>query len=321
MTGLPHGTLLERYSGKPEPFLKWPELYVEIMEVSAEQILVNGLGLSGLYIMVALGLTLVFSVMRILNFAHGEFYMVGAYAVWLLYAQGNLPFLAAVAVGILIVSALSIIVYLGLFRPLQGNPLGGYLGSIGIMFILQVLVGQIWGVGVNKVVPRAFSQIIHISDAYLGVHRLIVILASFALIGGVWFFLHKTKMGQALRACAQDTEAASLQGINLNKTSAIAMGISGALAGVAGALMSPVIIINPYMGGSIILKAFVVLIVGGMGSVEGAVLAGFLFGFLDSVITCVLDSTIANLLGLFVMLGVLAIRPLGLLGRETSGIT
>ena len=125
------------------------------------------------------------------------------------------------------------------------------------------------------------------------------------------------KLGRGMRACSQDAEAAYLQGISLNKMSAIAMGIGGVLAAGAGALVSASMSVNPYMGGDIIFKCFVIVIVGGAGSIGGAILSAIFFGFMDSIITSLVDSTVANLLGLLFMFGILVVRPRGFLGRET----
>lgn len=284
--------------------------------VSPEQIIVNGLGLSALYIMLALGLTLVLGIMRIVNFAHGEIYMLGAYGMWLFYGKGGLPFFAALSLSMVLVAVLSLMIEWSIFRRLRNNQYGSLVAAIGLMSVLQVLTGQIWGIGYNKPVPRAFPGVIHILDASISQERLVIILTTFVLVGGLWFFLERVKLGRGMRASAQDADAASLQGISLNSMCAIAMGIGGALAGGAGALVSPTMAVNPYMGGQVILKCFVIVIVGGAGSVGGAIIAAIFFGFLDSIVSSVADSTIANLLGLVLMFGILVFRPQGILGRE-----
>jgi branched-chain amino acid transport system permease protein len=268
--------------------------------------------------MLALGLTLAFGVMRLLNLAHGEFYMLGAYGIWLFYSSGIMSFIPAVVVSIVLVAVFSIIVQRLVYRPLihGGDPMVSVLGAIGIMFILQVFVGQVWGLGLNKPIPRVYFEPLQFFDANVDMHRLIVIIGALVLVGGLWFFLQRVKMGKAMRACTQDPEAASLQGIGLDRMHIIAMAMAGALAGAAGALMAPLVVVNPYMGTLILLKAAMIIIVGGMGSIEGALIAGFLFGFLDSGITAVADNVIANLVGLVLMLIILSVRPRGLLGRE-----
>jgi branched-chain amino acid transport system permease protein len=284
--------------------------------VSPEQIIVNGIGLSALYILLALGLTLIFGVMRIANFAHGELYMLGAYGMYLFYGKGGLPFLVALIPTMVLVGLLSILIERGVFRPLRNDPFSSLVAATGVMFIIQVLTGQIWGLGYNKPVPRAFTKVFHILDATIPQERIVVIVVTLVLAGGLWYFLEKIKLGRAMRACTQDAEAASLQGISLNTMSAIAMGIGGVLASGAGALVSPSMAVNPYMGGDVLFKSFVIVMVGGGGSVGGGIISAVFFGFLDSIITSVADSSIANLFGFLFMFAILVIRPQGFFGRE-----
>lgn len=278
------------------------------------QTIVNALVTSSFYALIAVGLSLVFGVMTIVNFAHGELYMLGAYTVWFLYAVGNMPFFAAVGVAIVVVGLLGILLERGIFRPVRGNMLSALIISVGIVFILQVSVGQIWGVGKMKPVPAAFPGALDLLGIYISWQRLIVIPVAILLLGGLWVFLTRFRLGRALRASAQDSEAASLQGISINRSAAIAMLIGCAMAGAAGALMSPIMSVYPYMGHMVIWTCFVIIIVGGAGNIKGTILAALFFGFLHTIITTLLDSTIALIVSSLFMLIFLAIRPQGLLG-------
>lgn len=269
-----------------------------------------------LYVMVAVGLTLVFGVMRTANFAHGEFFMVGSYTVWLLYSRGGWPFFAAVLAAMGVVVGIGLIAERGIFRPLRGNITAGFVASIGLIFILQVAVGRIWGLGVAKPVPSGFPGLVEILGTRVAWERFMIIPTGITMLGLLWFFLHRFKLGRALRATAQDPDAASLQGISINRMGALAMGIAAAFAGVAGALRASIDQVTPYMGGTVILMAFIITIVGGAGSLEGALLAAIMFGFLHTIVTTLFNSTIANIIAVVVMAVVLAIRPKGLLGRE-----
>lgn len=271
-----------------------------------------------LYAVVAVGLALIFGVMRTANFAHGEFFMVGAYTVWLLYARGDWPFPAAVLAAVGVVAGIGLITERTIFRPLRGNVVAGLIASLGLVFILQVIVGRIWGLGMSKPVPPAFPGSLEILGASVGWQRFIMIPAGITMLGLLWLFLHRFKLGRALRATAQDPEAAALQGISIDRMALLAMGIAAAFAGVAGALMASIYPVTPYMGHTVILMTFIIVIVGGTGSLEGAFLAAILFGFLHTIVTTVLDSTIANIIVTVVMAVVLAIRPKGLLGREEA---
>jgi branched-chain amino acid transport system permease protein len=252
--------------------------------------------------------------MGIVNFAHGELFMLGAYVVVALYTDFQLPFFLVTAVALAFVGCVGLLMEWTMFRPLRDNPLGGLVASIGFLMVLQALVAMGFGVRMEHV-PPVTQDIIVLSDKVrLPVPRLIVIVAAVVLLSGLWLFLKRTRFGWALRASAQDREAAALQGISINQTARIAMFIGAALAGVAGALTAPLISVNPHMGHSVIVAAFIVIIVGGVGSLEGAVLAAVAYAFVHTFVTTFWDGVIADIVGLLLMLLVLIVRPTGLFG-------
>jgi branched-chain amino acid transport system permease protein len=284
------------------------------MELIGQTIL-NGLMTSSFYALIAVGLSLVFGVMHIVNFAHGEFYMIGAYTVWVLYAKMQWPFFLAVAAAIVIVGLLGVLTERLIFRHAKGNVLSGFIMSVGLVFILQVAVAKIWGLGKMKPVPAAYPQILSIGGISTSWQRFIVIPVTILLLGSLWIFLDRFRLGRALRASALEPEAAALQGIDVKKAASLAMLIGSAMAGAAGALMAPIMSVHPYMGHAVVWTAFVVVIVGGAGNIKGTVLASLFFGYLTTIITTVLDSTIANLVNVLVMLVILAVRPQGMTGH------
>jgi len=279
------------------------------------QTILNGLMTSSFYALIAVGLSLVFGVMHIVNFAHGEFYMIGAYTVWVLFALLHWPFFIAVGAAIVIVGLLGLVSERLIFRHAHGNVLSGFIMSVGLVFILQVAVVEIWGVGKMKPVPAAFPQILNIGGVSTSWQRFIVLPATIILLWALWYFLAKFRVGRGLRASAQDPEAAALYGISPKKSAAVAMLLGSAMAGAAGAFMAPIMSVHPYMGHSVVWTAFVVVIVGGAGNIKGTILAALIFGFLTTIITTLLDSTIANLVNTLVMLVILAIRPQGVAGH------
>jgi branched-chain amino acid transport system permease protein len=279
------------------------------------QSLANGIVLGSIYAMVAVGLALAFGVMQMANFAHGEFFMLGAYVVYILYALGGMPFPAAVIMAFPIVALFGIATERLIFRPTRGNVLAGFMATAGVAFILQVLVGQAWGVGLMRSVPTPYMGSADIGGAFVSWQRLIIVPATATMVGGLWLFLRRARAGKALRACAQDAEAAQLQGISLNKMTALAMALSGGFAGIAGALMAPVAPVTPYMGHSYVVNAFIVVIVGGMASIEGALLAAFLLGFIHTFVTTYYDAVVASMAGVLFMARVLVVKPTGLLGN------
>jgi branched-chain amino acid transport system permease protein len=265
--------------------------------------------------LIAVGLVLIFGVMGVINFAHGELYMMGAYAVVYLYAGQQLPFLVAVAAGLVFVGCLGLVMEWALFRPLRENPLGGLIASIGFLLILQSLAVLGFGLRMQNVPPVTKERLI-LGGAVITYERLLVIAVTVALLALLWLFLRKTRFGWALRAVSQDREAAALQGISINQTARYAMFIGAGLAGVAGALTAPLVAPTPYMGHAVIVTAFIIIIVGGIGSLEGAILAAIVYALVDTVVTTLFDGVVASIVGLLLMLVVLIVRPTGLFGAK-----
>lgn len=280
------------------------------------QTVVNATYAASYMALIAVGFVLIFGVMGVINFAHGELYMAGAYTVVALYADMGLPFFLAVVVGLIFVGCLGLLMEVSLFRPLRDNPLGGLIASIGFLLILQTTAMLGFGVRMENVPPSTQDKIILMDGAVLTYQRLYVILAAVGLLSALWIFLRKSKFGWSLRACAQDREAAALQGISINQTARIAMFIGAGLAGVAGALTAPLVSPTPFMGHSVIVTAFIIIIVGGIGSLEGAVLVAILYGFVYTFVTTMYDGTLANIVGLLLMLAVLIVKPTGLFGAK-----
>ena len=280
------------------------------------QTIVNATYAASYMALIAVGLVLIFGVMGVINFAHGELYMAGAYTVVALYAGFGVPFFAAVAAGLVFVGVLGLLMEYVLFRPLRDNPLGGLIASIGFLLILQTIAVLGFGVQMEHVPPATQGKIVFANGVVLTYQRLYVILATVALLSALWLFLRKSKFGWALRACAQDREAAALQGMSINHTARLAMFIGAGLAGVAGALTAPLVAPTPYMGHSVIITAFIIIIVGGIGSLEGAVLAAILYAFVYTFVTTIYDGTLANIVGLLLMLIVLIVKPTGLFGAN-----
>ena len=277
---------------------------------------VNAIYAASYMALIAVGFVLIFGVMGVINFAHGELYMSGAYAVVYVYAENQLPFFLAVAAGLVFVGLLGLLMERALFRPLRDNPLGGLIASIGFLLILQTLAVLGFGVRMEHIPPptREMIEVFGIEGVVLSVQRLYVIVAAVFLLGALWIFLRRSKFGVALRACAQDAEAAALQGISMNQAARIAMFIGAALAGIAGALTAPLVRTYPFMGHSVIVTAFIIIIVGGIGSLEGAVVAAVLYAMVHTFVTTFIDGVIADIVGLLLMLLVLVIRPTGLFG-------
>jgi len=279
------------------------------------QSIANSIVQGSVYSTVAVGLALGFGVMKMANFAHGEFYMLGAYVVFVLYTNLGLPFPLAVMAAFPIVAMVGMLTERFIFRPTQGNVLAGFMATAGLAFILQVLVGQMWGVGLMRAIATPYKGAWEVAGAFIGWQRLLVVPAAISMVLALWYFLFHVKVGKALRACAQDPEVAALQGISIKKITLLAMAIAGGYAGIAGALMAPIQPVTPYMGHDIIITAFIVVIVGGMESIAGAVLAAFILGFIHTFVTTLYDGIVATMAGVALMAFILAVKPEGLMGK------
>ncbi len=279
------------------------------------QTAVNAVYAASYTALVAVGLVLIFGVMGIVNFAHGELYMLGAYCVVAVYAKGEMPFVFAAVAGVAAVALVGAGMERGLFRPLRGNPLGGLVASIGFLLILQAAVSIVFGVRPQHIPPLT-KTVIPLGEVTVPLQRLIVIVAAAVLLSALWWFLRRTRTGWALRACAQDPEAAALQGISLNKAARLAMAAGAGLAGAAGVLAAPLIPPAPLMGHPVIVAAFVVIIVGGVGNLEGAAIAAVLYAFVHTFTTTFADGVIADITVLTLMLAVLIMRPTGIFGSQ-----
>jgi len=277
------------------------------------QALLNGFGLAVVYILVALGLTLIFSILEVINFAHGEFYMLGGFAAYYLSAVGGLNYVATLVLAMLLVGLAGVVAERLVFRHLRGKTLNAFIVSLGLLWVLQATAQLSFGV-LDKSVPSGVSGIVRLGGVIVSRERMFVILTAVALIVGLYLFLKFTRTGQAMRAVAQDAEAAALQGVNIELTSALGFGIGCALAGAAGALLAPIFAVSPTMGALPVVKAFIIIIVGGMGSLPGAVLGGLLLGAVEGVGTLFMSSAAVNILGFLMVIAILLLRPRGLLG-------
>ncbi len=278
------------------------------------QALVNGVMLGMVYILVALGLTLVFSIMEVINFAHGEFYMLGGFTAYYLFARLGINYLVTLAAAAVLVGLLGFFLEKVIFRPFRGNLLGAFIVSLGLVWILQSGALVAFGT-LEKSVPSPFRGTLKVLGVYFSLERLAVTLIGITLVTALYVFMQFSKQGRAMRAVAQDSDAAALQGINVNRISSQAFALGSALAAAAGALIGPIFFVSPFMGGLPILKAFIIIILGGMGSIPGALLGGLILGIAEGVGSIFLSVPGVNLLGFVIVIAVLLLRPRGLLGH------
>jgi branched-chain amino acid transport system permease protein len=265
------------------------------------------------YVLVALGLTLIFSILEIINFAHGEFYMLGGYVTYYVYALFGLNYFATLVLAIVTVGIAGVIAERLIFHDLRGKALNAFIVSLGLLWVMQA--GAQLGFGVlDKPVPSAFSGVVRVFGLVMSVERIVVSLTAIVLIVGLYLFLRLSRPGRAMRAVAQDPDAAALQGVNIDAVSALGFGVGCALAGGAGGLLAPLFAVSPAMGALPVVKAFIIIIVGGMGSLPGAVLGGLLLGGVEGLGALFMGSAAVNILGFLMVIVVLLVRPRGLVG-------
>ena len=284
-------------------------------EANILQGVLNGLTSAGIYILVALGLALLMSIMNIVQLAHGEVYMIAAYVLYYFVVRVGLNFYVAFVIAVLAVGMLGIILERFFFRPFRGKPDQALVLSIGLMLVFQNVVLAIAS-GTPKSYHSPFESVVHLGNVALSTERLVIIITGFVLIVALFLFIRLGKTGQAMLAISQDRDGAALQGININRLSAVAMFLGCAMAGVAGGLVGALFTLTPTMGGSVLMKGIAVVILGGLGSIHGAVLGGLIIGLIDGIVPVFTTSYMGSLIGFGIVILILLFRPRGLWGHE-----
>lgn len=281
------------------------------MNIFFQQIL-NGLTLGSVYALVALGLTLVYGILHIPNFAHGALFMVGAYLSFMGVATLGANFWVAMAASAAMVAVLAVLSERLIYDRLRNAPpLHDMIAAIGLLLFLEAGVQVIWGAEFRRL-PTPYPAILRVFDLTAPVQRLIIIGAAFGLMGALYLFLKKTVIGSTIIAMAQNREGAALVGIDAAKVSMMTFAISGALAAVAATLFAPINLIYPAMGHLVIMKAFVIIILGGMGSIPGAILGAMILGFAESLGAYYISTDYKDLIAFMLLVLILSLRPQGL---------
>lgn len=280
-----------------------------------EQSLINGLVVGSIYTLVALGLTIIFSIMRIVNFAHGEIYMLGAFGTYFLATIMGLNYWVALILAMAFTFMIGTCIERLCFRPLYKKPeINMFLVSIGLISVLQYGASFIWGPDERSLNSPLKGKILSVGSISISYERFIVIVISAGLILFLYFFIKRSRWGKGMRAVAQNPEAAAIFGIRQDIISSFSFSIGSALAGMAGGLIGPIFMVSPEMGASAVMKAFVVIILGGLGSIEGAVIGGYLLGVIESLAGGYLFFEYKDAVGFIILIIILLIRPKGLLG-------
>jgi len=285
-----------------------------------EQVIANGLYLGAQYALIALGLTLIFALMNVLNFAHGQLYVLGGFVTYTVYGQMGLPYILALAVTAVTLAVVGAIIEKFLFRTVirrSHREESTMLLAAGIAFFLDAVILLVFGEkqrGVPKIVQGVMNWDFRIVMPY---DRILVGVLAIAAIVGFILYMRYSRTGRAMRALAQDRVAAQLMGVNVDRYSMIGFALGAMLAGVVGGLLVTITGVNSGIGGPISIKAFTMVMIGGAGVISGAIAGGFILGMLESVGLSVLSAygDITYLVIFASLMVFLAIRPQGLMGK------
>ncbi|OYX45230.1 MAG: branched-chain amino acid ABC transporter permease [Rhodobacterales bacterium 32-67-9] len=285
-----------------------------------EQIIANGLYLGAQYALIALGLTLIFSLMNVLNFAHGQMYVLGGFVTYTFVAQLKLPFIVGLLASAVVLAVVGALVEKFLFRPVirkSRREEGTMLLAAGIAFFLDAVILLVFGEkqrGVPKIVNGVFNWDFRLVMPY---DRILIGVLAIAAIVGFILYMQYSRTGRAMRALAQDRVAAQLMGVDVDRYSMIGFALGAMLAGVVGGLLVTITGINLGMGGPTSIKAFMMIMIGGAGVISGAIAGGFILGMMESIGLSVLAAygDITYLVIFASLMVFLAFRPQGLMGK------
>ena len=284
--------------------------------------LINGISLGSVYAIIALGYTMVYGIARMLNFAHGDIIMVGGFTVFtIVTTMGGSPVVGILA-SVVVCTVLGVTIERVAYRPLRdASPLAVLITAIGVSYLLQNVALLIFGSN-----ARQFTSVITVPALKLAGGKLsissvtiVTILSCIVIMAALMTFINKTKMGQAMLAVSEDRGAATLMGINVNRTISVTFAIGSALAAVAGVLLcSAYPSLSPYTGSMPGIKAFVAAVFGGIGSIPGAFIGGILLGIIENLAKAYISSQLSDAIVFSVLIIVLLVRPTGILGKKMT---
>jgi branched-chain amino acid transport system permease protein len=279
------------------------------------QIVTSGLVMGLIYMLIALGVTLLFGIMRVVNFVHGEMVMLSAFAMYFISTEAGLPFVAALAVAILASSLAAVFCQYALFSPLQYDILNCFIVGIGASFAIRSASWAFFGPE-PIAIPPTLPGVLNIGGVFIAKQRLFAAALCSALAVVLYLFLQYTRQGKAMRAVEQDREAALLMGVSPSSVYITAFVISAALAAVGGAMLGTLFGVDPEMGAEPLLKSFIIVQIGGMGSLLGTVIAALFIGLMDSVTGTLLGGELAFIIDFAILMLILIVRPRGLFGYD-----
>jgi branched-chain amino acid transport system permease protein len=279
------------------------------------QQLVNGLTLGSIYCLVALGLTLIYGIMEVPNFAHGHVYMFGAYITFFMMTLYGINYWLAAIIQAAALAVIGVVLERVVFHPMRNAPSSNkFIAAVGAMLFLEALARVLWGADYRKM-PNIYDNVVIIGGIRITEQRLIIIAAAIILMIVLTLFLKRTIVGSTIEAMAQNREGAFTVGIDVNMVGMLTFAIAAVLAGAAASLAGPIFLVYPSMGSLIITKAFVIIVIGGMGSVPGAVLGGYILGLTESLGATYISSDYKDVIAFVILVLILSIKPSGLFAK------
>ena len=282
--------------------------------------LVTGLSLGAIYAIIALGYTMVYGIAKMLNFAHGDVIMVGAFTVIVVINSMGLPAVVGIIASVLVCVIMGVLIEKIAYKPLRSSPpLSVLITAIGVSYFLQSLALLIFG-STQKSFPKVFNMApVHLGELTIKGESIETLAVTTIIMIGLTMFIGKTKMGKAMRAVSEDRAAAELMGISVNRTITVTFAIGSALAAVAGIFFGATYgFIGPYSGSMPGIKAFVAAVFGGIGSIPGAMLGGILLGIIENLAKAYISTELSDAIVFGVLVLVLCVKPTGLLGKKIN---
>jgi len=269
-----------------------------------------------IYALIAMGVAMIYGVMNVPDFALGAKAMLGGYVAFFFTASFHQAYWVALAGSIVMLAILGLGVERFIFRPIaKAPPINGFISAFGLLLVFENFALIAFGSSYRRILSPYDRQVIHIFGASLTMQRLLVVLIAIVLMVALHLFIKFTALGTAIRAVAQNRRGALLCGIHTERIAGVTMAIGSALAGVAGALVGPVAMVYPSMGDTLIVKAFVITILGGMGSIFGAIIGGYILGLIEALGAMYISVDYKDAFAFAVLVLVLAVRPQGLFGK------
>jgi branched-chain amino acid transport system permease protein len=281
------------------------------------QELLNGLVVGSLYALVALGLALIYGTMGVPQFAHGHLYMLGAYVAFFGVTVVHISYWPSMVLAVIVLALVGVLLERFVFRPLARAPeVNTVIAAIGVLFFLEAAVRLTFGAD-YRVMPTPYEQVVHFAGLTVTGQQLVVVASAAVLMAALFWFLKRTMIGATIEAVAQNRAGAALVGINADRVQSLVFAISAGLAAAAATLIASINLLYPTMGYNVILKAFAIIVLGGMGSIPGAIIGAFILAFAESFGSAYISANYQDVIAFGILVIILTVRPTGLFAKGT----